>query len=716
MAKTSRRQAANIGLNAPGLSEASSVPDVTSAAAVDNTGPEIIVQDTTTVASRYSGQIITDEEEVKKIVSYLETEYAREDSIREPKKPKWAKWRAQLDSDPDDKPATTKLENPSRIRPPLAQINGQTMAAKLNSYFAMRDPFWTLTAIRDDTQERDDAKLWTKYVNMLAKSPNDLDLKRVRTEVHNEAAVMPLCFTKVAWSTVRWNFKMMSEGNTQTKESILRDGPEIVSIPIENIVYPSQWRTAQEMPWICYEYDLPPHEVRAKGTRGEWILTDEIIEQSDPEKPEPLHFREFHFFWDVEGDGLAEDLIFTIYPKTSTVVQQMYNEIGIREFEPFRYIAKTGTVEGRGTGQICEAMQDEVEGIHNVRNDNMKIANMRMIAMRRSVLTTNKDSVYPGKIWITDNPREDISPVQLGEVYPSSGQQEQASWQIASQATGLSEVDRGFADPVLGTRDTYRGQMLRLSQAKGIFSSIAEGIEASWSRVGMLIVLLLVRNAKRVIANEKQIQRLSEEELLQLDRMLAIDVAEVPRRFRFSVETTDLDMTYAAIKDSTLALTQIYTTYAQQTIPLAMQLFGPQGVQLKTAAPDAWQFMLQMLVGSTNLMETTARLFKFDDTENYVPDLTKWEIFLELLQQQQQAQINAAGLGGLAREVGGGQRPSIASLQGGAGGDGGGGSPGSGPGSPSGLAGQGAGAMPGAGMGAGGNGAPGAPRGMAPQG
>lgn len=612
---------------------------------------ELIADSQPVVVSRYSGQIVTDEAEVNRIVEYLEGQYAIEESVREQKKPRWEKWRKQLDADPEDKPAATKLENPSRIRPPLAQINGQTMAAKLNSHFAMRDPYWTLTATRNDPSDKKQAKLWTKYLGILAKSPNDLDLERVRTEVHNDAAVMPLAFTKVTWTTTRWNFKMLSEGALETKESVLRDGPEIVFIPIEQIVYPSRWRTAREMPWICYEYDLPPHEILQRGTRGEWILTEEVLQDIDMEKPEPIRFKEYHFFWDIENDGLAEDLIFTIYPKTKTVVQQLFNEIGAREFEAFRFISKTSSIEGRGTGQICEAMQDEVEGLHNVRNDNAKIANMRMLAMRRSVLTTNKDSVYPGKIWIADNPREDIQPIQLGEVYPSSSQQEGMSWQIASQATGMSEVERGFADPVLGTRDTYRGQMLRMSNAKGIFASIAEGIRASWARVGMLVVLLLVRNRARVMSNEQLIQRLSPEELTLLEEMLAIDIAEVPRRFRFTVETTDLDATYAAMKDSTLALTQIYTTYATQSVPLVMQLFGPEGMQMQQAAPDAWQFMLSILVGSTNLMEATAKFFKYEDTENYVPDLTKWEIFLEMLRQTQQAQIGGMGLGGMAREV-----------------------------------------------------------------
>ena len=142
--------------------------------------------------------------------------------------------------------------------------------------------------------------------------------------------------------------------------------------------------------------------------------------------------------------------------------------------------------------EICEILQDEVEGIRDVRNDNSKIANMRAFrATRGAVVQQNGERIFPGKIWITET-ENDIGTLQLGEVYPSSIQSEDQVWNNAAQATGLSEVQRGFSDPVLGTRDTYRGQAMRMQQAKGMFSTIADGMRASYNELGLLIFFVSI--------------------------------------------------------------------------------------------------------------------------------------------------------------------------------------------------------------------------------
>ena len=44
-----------------------------------------------------------------------------------------------------------------------------------------------------------------------------------------------------------------------------------------------------------------------------------------------------------------------------------------------------------------------------------------------------------------------------------------------------------------------------------------------------------MRNASRVIYNERKLQRLTDEEITRLQSMLAVNIAEVPRRFKLRV-------------------------------------------------------------------------------------------------------------------------------------------------------------------------------------
>jgi len=275
----------------------------------------------------------------------------------------------------------------------------------------------------------------------------------------------------------------------------------------------------------------------------------------------------------------------------------------------------------------------------------MKLSAIKMLAMRRSVLRENKNSIHQGKIWITDNPREDMQTIALGEVSPTSLESENMVWSMTSQAVGLSIVDRGFSDPTLGTRDTFKGQQLRLAQSESIMSTVIETGNESWSQVGMLVYFQLVMNADRVIWNERQLKRLSDEEIGRLHKILSIPMAEVPRRLKFSIYTTDIEHSYEAKRDTIMQLMQLTFQVQPQLIQLANVVFGPQGVQLKAQAPEAWTQLLQVYVGSVNLLREVYEFADFVDTENYLQDVSKYEKLLELLKinnDKQIASLNAA--------------------------------------------------------------------------
>jgi hypothetical protein len=296
------------------------------------------------------------------------------------------------------------------------------------------------------------------------------------------------------------------------------------------------------------------------------------------------------------------------------------------------FINRTFSVEGRGSGQTSEYQQDEIEGIHNVRNDNMKFSNMRMLAVRRGTFRET-ESIYPGKILLTDNPKEDIVPIQLGEVYPSSLQAEQQTMSYAREASGMASIMSGFSDETLGTRDTARGQAMRMQKGMGLFSTIAEGLNESFAEIGMMIFFQLVENRDRVIRNEREAKRLSEEEIEVLDTALGMKVSDIPAKLSFHIRTSDVDETYEAKRQNMLSLTQLFSQYAQQVTPLAMQLFGPQGQQMKQVAPDAYQHLLSIYTGSTELMSKVFKFFGEEDPSKYMPDIRKHQLLQEMLRE-----------------------------------------------------------------------------------
>jgi hypothetical protein len=478
---------------------------------------------------------------------------------------------------------------------------------------------------------------------------------------------MGFLMAKVVWDTLEWNFKEDDgNGTPQSKKMIFHDGPSIIPISQEDTYYPPYWDEVQRMPWIGHKLHFPLHEFENRVAEGvyeeptdqmgnpidpkAWIREDFTESEEASQKlrgfassaPKVIDLMEFHFYWDIDDDGMWEDMIWTVHVKTKTVLRMVFNSIAAREFEPFGFIPRSFMLESRGVGQICESLQDEVSGTHRLRNDGMKLATIKMMAVRRQVLRENKNTIYQGKVWITDNPKEDMNAFSMGEVPQSSLESENMVWALTAQAVGLSSVDRGFSDPTLGTRDTFKGQELRLQQSENIMSTIIESTSESWARVGMLVFFQLVRNAKRVIWNERQLMRLTDDEITQLERILSMEMSEVPRRLKFEIYTTDIEHSYEARKDTIMQLMQFTLQAQPQLIQLAQAIFGPQGMQMHKQAPEEWNQMLEIYVGSVKLLRESYILSDFTDTEDYLQDVSKFEKLIQMMREANAQQIASA--------------------------------------------------------------------------
>jgi len=291
-------------------------------------------------------------------------------------------------------------------------------------------------------------------------------------------------------------------------------------------------------------------------------------------------------------------VIITIHEQSGEVLSQRYNNIGWRPFVPVNYMFVPFATEGRGTCQTVEMAQDEVNAIHNLRIDNMKLANMRMLAVKKTAGMSTREKMYPGKVWFLNEPRNDINVIQLGEIYPSSTQEENMTVQYAQRAVAMPDIQQGFADQTLKSRDTWRGQQFRANKSSGLFEAIQETIEDAYHEIGMLIFFQLVEHRDEVIEKERAIGRLTDAEIDQLNSILAMPVDEIPRRLSFTINTTEIEESIEAQRQNLQMLSQISTQAQQQLMPMAQTLLGPQGQQLMQQAPQLYQYMNDTFVNA----------------------------------------------------------------------------------------------------------------------
>ncbi len=597
--------------------------------------------------------LITDPDELQEVVAYLCTEYVKAKAAMDKRNKRIRKWRAKLEAIHSDQVKNTPFKNASHVAVPIAPIITQGLYAKIKGMFDARDPFWTARALQTSNQEDvRDFKIVTKYLDILAKSPYDLNLESVKRDIHLETCHIGTCFVKVPWTKEYWNLKEETEGYIESSgDKVLHDGPEIIPFPAEKVTYPQGASRIERLPWIAMDFTLTEAELLERETRGIYDNVDvvrghkrENVSESEEEnqKNEDLEFSEttgvfdiveFYYRYDYDHDGIPEDLFLHIHVDSETCLKQQLNEFGLRDIVVTRHMHRSFAITGRGSGQMTESLAEEIDGIHNLRNDNMKVANMRMVAVKPNAHIGAKEQVYPGKVWFLDDPGRDINPIQLGEVYPSSLQAEEQSGQYAYQAVGISPTQMGFESQVLKSRDTNGGQQLRMQAGDSILTSIAEGLVESWSKIGMLLFMQLVRHKDDVMTRERAAKRLSEQELQSLERALSVPFDQIPLRIAFAIKATDAEHTFENQRQNRMTMSQLYSQFIQESMPIAAQIFGPQSGMMLKQAPLLFKHMLRAYIGKCRL---TGELFKFfgeDNPDDYVPNVEGLDEFLDFTDQ-----------------------------------------------------------------------------------
>lgn len=601
------------------------------------------------------------EEDLAELARYLKEEYDTAKTEMDARNKKAIKWRQNMEAVANDAPKNHPYKNSSNIVVPVTQVIGQALSAKILGTFDAREPLWDVVSLKHDEEAVRRMKSVAKIMNTWARSPTDLNMEQVLQDLTAETVVIGGAFPKVPWVIDQW--RVIGEGGEETTV-VFHDGPMVVVVPVERVKYRRGVGSIQRLPWIGVDVPLTEVELRKRASDGVYdleavkkVLGEKRTAPTDAEEQAQrgemfdsgettglYDITEFYVYWDVDGSGVPVDLFVTMHVETETVMSVQYNSLGLRMVTSSKYVHRPNALTGRGVGQMTESMQDEVTTVHNAKIDNMKLANTRMLAVKRGGPIGAKEEIYPGKVLYVENPAEDVRPIQLGEIYPSSAAAESGGWAIAQRAVGLSDTMMGFADQTMKSRDTVRGQAMRVQQGDSVLGGAVAGLRNVLGQIGMMVWIQCVANKERVMAREKAAQRFTEQELADLEATLDMTVAEVPTRIAFSVKVTDAERTFEQQRMNLMTLTQLMSQFGQQTVPLAMQVYGPQGEQMKAQAPEMYNYMGRILAGSAKMMEDIFKFFNIYNTKDYLPDSERIDQMMDMFGAALQGFQGAGGM------------------------------------------------------------------------
>jgi hypothetical protein len=302
-----------------------------------------------------------------------------------------------------------------------------------------------------------------------------------------------------------------------------------------------------------------------------------------------------------------------------------YNRLGVRPIRNIPFYLRPWAVEGQGVVELSEDLQDEINGLHNMRNDGIQMTEAAQYAVRRGSGIRPKEKVKPGKVWFLDDPTTDIRLLQTSKSYVETANLESLDYTYLERVTGIQDIAGGFSSMLLKSRDSASSQGMRLQAGSEVFMGIIEGIDLAYQDIAELIFRQLVAHRKEVIEKERASERLSEEDVNTLEEVLNTDINVVPHVLAFKARLVEEAETYEGKRQSLLTLVAVYQQFAEGLLPLVQQTYADADPMIVKA------FMGKFVEGGTNLMEKVFQFFGEPDVDDYMMSADKVQTMNQIL-------------------------------------------------------------------------------------
>lgn len=191
--------------------------------------------------------------------------------------------------------------------------------------------------------------------------------------------------------------------------------------------------------------------------------------------------------WDIDGDGLEEEIICWVSPRLQGRVlgwdylDNVYAH-GRRPFRkgcyfpiPFRFL-------GLAYPEVVKGIQDEMNTIHNQRVDANTVQNVPITYYRASMSTIPpvQGQVKPGDFVPVDNPQNDLAWPKYNTNSAWTNQEEQMLMQALERLTGQTDLSLGRQPNRVGATRTAAGTQTLLGEAGLRFKTFMEAFQRFW--------------------------------------------------------------------------------------------------------------------------------------------------------------------------------------------------------------------------------------------
>jgi len=298
------------------------------------------------------------------------------------------------------------------------------------------------------------------------------------------------------------------------------EGTKIQSVPFERCFFPNDIPEINDMDFpecVLLQSDTTLSQVKIKELQGEY--REGAFDKAEAESPKADHssttdekdikdrrdhltgysseYSEYtnqervmeHCFcrYDVDGDGIAEDVIITRTEK-GTLLKAVYldrvSKSGKRPLYKFDCFAKPRQALSRGVPEFLYNLNEKMDLNHNMRQDYMQIQMAPMFAFRSSSSLDKQElTITPGKGIPVDDVNQDIRILSFNTNIGALFKDEQMDWEMANRMTSTSPLAQGQMPDTVGAQRSTSGVLTMLKQMDNEFKPRMEIIAQQWKRL-----------------------------------------------------------------------------------------------------------------------------------------------------------------------------------------------------------------------------------------
>lgn len=594
---------------------------------------------------------------------WLKSEITRAQSARYQLERQWEENLRQYEGVAKNRTRNVPIENASNLEITLGAIASDAIYAQMLNLIFNVNPIVTAREVGETGELTQHVKGLQRFLDIVAKKMS------LRSAVENMLLDDIQLGTGILYT--RWAIT-----KKKTVDDVeLRQGPATKAIPIEDFFVPGgSYGDLQMERWCAMRHWLTKHELNLRerdlGWDIEGVLPTGNVDRirqirerigrtngyahkkagGDPQGGDEYEIYDVYCHYDIDGDGIDEDLLVTFDFTSGMVAKLQYNPYERRPFEAARYQLRGFIFYGLSVVEMLRPYQEGASNLYNHWVDNSLLANSRFWIGRNGAVPNNQLRIWPNRFLPVQNPREDLMAVPMADTFPSAPAALQQTVSFAEKRVGINDLTAPRPSAVLGSRTPGITALSMLQKANERFGPAFDGARLA---IAASVKQALYRYQERLLRGDMEVEE-------EIRTMLGEDIGDLviellaDKQFDDTI-TVDLTASSASVNKETerqnwLLLFQQVVGLGEKVIQLTQLLETPQmGQVTKNVA--------QQLINIANeLLDRTLRTF--DQVRDPTTMLINLQAALEAADQAQpedQLQELAAAIQGMGQQAGAGE-------------------------------------------------------------